>query len=509
MNRYKVTILVIVVFSFLVFLSLYRLESSPPLWWDEGWTLSVAKNWVEKGVYGQLRDGVLQPPGLSAAFPVVAQEALSFRLFGVGVWQGRLPGAIIMLAAIIILGLLTDRLYNRRVAWITLVLLMLMPVNEKLHPILIGRQVLGEAPMLFYLLMGYTMLLLALDKHPLWLVAATLFWGIALRTKAQALPFWLVSLLLPIVLALYKRWWRQVAILLTGLFGAWLVARGVDAVQGWVLAGKTVPQIALEGYYGMSALVPVLHIRIWALVSAIAFGLAVISGLAYAGWQLLRNLRLDLEDKNADILRQTLWALAASWLGWYILLSMYWPRYLFPALFIGNMFAAALIHDLTASFNLKYTVQQSSSVLTKRVLTRQSLGALLAVLLVAWTCGVSALILGISYPVLSSSSVRQTAEYLREQTPPQALIESYESPLFFLLDRSWHFPPDQVHVQLNRRSLLDANTSIDYDPLVADPDYLVVGPSAGEWRLYDASLEKGEFRLLSEFPPYRIYERLR
>jgi len=66
-----------------------------------------------------------------------------------------------------------------------------------------------------------------------------------------------------------------------------------------------------------------------------------------------------------------------------------------------------------------------------------------------------------------------------------------------------------VHVQLNRRSLLDAGTAIDYDPLAADPDYLVVGPSAGEWRLYENALASGEFRLLSEFPPYAIYERVR
>ena len=23
--------------------------SAPPLWWDEGWTLSLARNWVERG----------------------------------------------------------------------------------------------------------------------------------------------------------------------------------------------------------------------------------------------------------------------------------------------------------------------------------------------------------------------------------------------------------------------------------------------------------------------------
>ena len=509
MIRYRKLLLTILFLVVIVLSSLYQLQTSPPVWWDEGWTLNVARNWVERGVYGQLLDGSLQPPGLSAAFPVVAQVALSFKLFGVGVWQGRLPGVILISAALLVTWFLAARLYNRRVAWITLLLLLLMPLNEKLHPILIGRQVLGEAPMMFYLLLGYAMLLLALDRHPLWIVAAALFWGIALRTKAQVLPFWVVSMLLPVALTIYKRWWRQLMIVLVGFLGAWLAARGLDFVQSWLLAGKTVPQAALEGYYGMSALVPALHIRTLALVSAVAFGLAVIAGLIYAGWQMLKGLRQEPADKNAEIIRLALWGLAASWLGWYVLLSMYWPRYLFPALFLGNLFAAALIHDLTASYDLKFTVQQAGSLLTKRVFNRGSLGALLAVFLVAWTCGVSGLILGISYPALASSAAQQTADYLQRQAPAQALIESYESPLFFLLDRRWHFPPDQVHVQLNRRSLLDAGTAIDYDPLAADPDYLVVGPSAGEWRLYDRALASGEFRLLIEFPPYAIYARVR
>ncbi len=79
----------------LAFASSLYLEQIPPLWWDEGWTMSVARNWVQSGFYGQFLDGEKQPPGLSAAFPVVAQVALSFRLFGVGVWQGRLPGCIL------------------------------------------------------------------------------------------------------------------------------------------------------------------------------------------------------------------------------------------------------------------------------------------------------------------------------------------------------------------------------------------------------------------------------
>ena len=87
--------------------------SGPPMWWDEGWTLSVARNWVERGHYGRLMLGQLFPNGLEASFPVTASVALSFRLFGVGLWQGRLPGVLFTVGAILLMYDLARRLYNR------------------------------------------------------------------------------------------------------------------------------------------------------------------------------------------------------------------------------------------------------------------------------------------------------------------------------------------------------------------------------------------------------------
>src|SRR5881628_3186587 len=125
--------------------------SSPPLWWDEGWTLSVARNWVERGHYGRLLGGDLAPPGLEAAFPVTAPVALSFRLLGVGIWQGRLVGVLFMVATFLMMYYLASRLYNRKVALGTLFVLLLMPMHPDVHPLISGRQVLAEMPMFFYL----------------------------------------------------------------------------------------------------------------------------------------------------------------------------------------------------------------------------------------------------------------------------------------------------------------------------------------------------------------------
>src|SRR3989442_8287149 len=134
--------------------------SSPPLWWDEGWTLSVARNWVERGHYGRLLAGQPAPPGLEAAISVTGPVALSFYLFGVGIWQGRLVGVLFMLATLGMTYYLARLLYDRSVAVGTLMALLLLSTHPPLHPLFMGRTVLAEMPMLFYLLSGYVFFLL-------------------------------------------------------------------------------------------------------------------------------------------------------------------------------------------------------------------------------------------------------------------------------------------------------------------------------------------------------------
>src|SRR5438093_10706196 len=201
----------------LLLLGTINLTSVPPLWWDEGWTLTVARTWVERGHYGRLLAGQLAPPGLEAAFPVTAPIAFSFRLLGVGVWQGRLVGVFFTLGTLALIYYLARRLYDRSVAIGTLAVLLLISSHGEIHPILMGRQALGEMHALFYLLMGYTCFLLAFHR-PRWFMPLSIgFWGIALITKLQVLPFWVVSLLVPLFLSLFRRNWRLTGLLVIGL----------------------------------------------------------------------------------------------------------------------------------------------------------------------------------------------------------------------------------------------------------------------------------------------------
>jgi hypothetical protein len=259
----------------------------------------------------------------------------------------------------------------------------------------------------------------------------------------------------------------------------------------------------------LTALVPVGHVRASALLVALAFGLPTALGLCWAGWREFGWLRQTNCDIGLEITRLALWGLASSWYAWYLALGMFFPRYLFPPLFIGSLFAAKLFYDWTDGFKVRATVRHASAVMLRWHLSRTTVGALLAVVLVVLTTTSAVLMLVISLPTLADTSVFELARYIDAHTAPDALIETYNSELFFLVHRRYHYPPDQTNVVGLRLLYFNPDEPLDYDPLMADPDYLIVGTPSREWRVYDTVLKTGAFRRLLTLSRYDVYERVR
>ncbi|HWQ12467.1 MAG TPA: glycosyltransferase family 39 protein [Roseiflexaceae bacterium] len=516
--------------------------SSPGPWWDEGWTLTVARTYVERGHYGRLLEGQPAPAGLEAAPAVTLPVAALFRALGVGLWQGRLFGVLCTAAALAFTWLLAARLYDRQVAWGTIAALLLLPGHPQLNPLLLGRQVLGEMPLLLWLVAGYACMLAALRRSPLWVAGAAAMWGLALQTKTQPELFLAVSLAAgaAVSLALGRR--RSAALFAVALGGVYL-ARGVIGYLLWgQLAGHTLAGQQLTGLVEVMAFVPQAFNRLYALQVLLMFGLPTAGALAWALWREVLALRRgEAGSPEVAVLRWALLALAGSWLAWYTLLSVGVPRYLFPAAYVGAIFLAALLRDLTGGFDLRATLERMAAPLRGGRRThnagvpggaadgydeRPTPGWSLALVVGRWSFGASAgawlaaLIVAAALPLtllsyqryyLSSSdrSAQRVAALLNERAGPGELIETYESELHFFLDRPYHYPPDQVHVALNRRSLLQQDALVSYDPLAADPDYLVVGQFARGNRLYQPALERGAFELLLRDGAYEVYRRVR
>jgi hypothetical protein len=480
-----------------------RLDSVPPVWWDEGWTLSVARNWVEQGHYGRLLNGQPAPPGFEAAFPVTASIALSFRAFGVGLFQARFVSVLFLIGAITFLYYLARRLYNPSIAWATLASSVFIPASHDLHPIFMGRQVLGEVAAMFFLLASYISLL-AVPRQPfLMTFFGSVFAALAMSIKAQVLPFWCLSLLIPLLLMLYTRKWKY-----AGQFGAILVGSLVALpLLTWlwrsVLQQSSFARGAIPGLYEVTAMVTSIPSRLFALIVLVLFGLPTLFGVCYSAFKSLTSK--NSFDAHIDWVRLSLLVLVSTWLAWYLAASVGWTRYLFPASFLASIFVSAMLYDLTNGFDLPAVVKQFSLAKFFRI-DRRRFASLFALLLVGVSVPRTLQMFYRLYVTDADASVQEAAQFLNTQTPIGSLVETYDSELFFLLDRPYHYPPDDLNIKLVRRTFLyqDA-TVIDYDPLAANPDYLVVGPHSKQWKLYEQVLAKGAFRLVHASARYDLY----
>jgi hypothetical protein len=515
--KWRTKLLTLLASLLLVTSLLYKLDEAPALWWDEGWTLMLARNWVEQGFFGQIMDGQRLPPGLAASPIVAAPVVLSFRLFGVGAWQGRLPFVLFTLANLALMFYIARRLYPRPVAWGMLFVMMIMPIGAglDLHPIVIGRQVLGEMPAIFFILLGMVLFERALKKPVWWGIPACVSWGLALNTKAQVMPFWLASTSLVLLLTLINGWRRLAVITTLTILGTLVTAQLIfPRLQNFLLAESTLPTQPLSDIYQTIALVTDLQVRLFAVGIVLSIGLLTLIGLVYATWGALKSLRKENPHPERSLLCWAMLGFSGSWMVWYICLAMYWTRYLFPVCFLGSLFTAAMLYDLTHGFNIRRTFHEAGQVLSathtgkkdRWVFISRLLNLLIIVLLISY----SALSLVNLAIFVDPNSPQIVASYLRETVSPDDLIETYDTELMFLLgDRRFHYPPDQVSVDQTRRLYINRSTGANYDPLAANPDYLVVGPYSRFFQLYDPLETSSEFALIKEFPGYKIYIRTR
>jgi hypothetical protein len=166
------------------------------------------------------------------------------------------------------------------------------------------------------------------------------------------------------------------------------------------------------------------------------------------------------------------------------------------------------LHDLTGGFSLVFVVRRLSDPLISRLRAAWIALLLVAVILFFVASITSLRTLYDAYRQGDDNSLEQLIAFFNEETPREAIVETFESELFFLLNRPYHYPPNEVQIRLNRRTFLKQDVAIDYDPLAADPQFLVIGPMAKLWKLYDPILNDNFFLLIRQIGRYDIYERV-
>jgi hypothetical protein len=79
---------------------------------------------------------------------------------------------------------------------------------------------------------------------------------------------------------------------------------------------------------------------------------------------------------------------------------------------------------------------------------------------------------------------------------------------FYILKRPYHYPPDQVSFDAIKRSYAEEVPALSYDPLVANPDYLLIGPwGRSVFEIYDeieGSEKLSEEKRAGAFSLYKV-----
>ena len=199
MLKYK-SIILSILFVLAVFLICFRFTSTPKVWVDEGVFTETAKNLAWHGTLG-----LQTAPGqffsmrnflLSTSYPVIAPVAVSFNLFGTGLWQARLPMLIYMFGLVVAFYLFTKTRYGFNAALPSVLLLLsFSPFYGN------GRPVQGEVPGLFFLVLGAWLLLLweesGFSKKKLAILS-----GLSLGLAAATKPIFLVGISLALIISI-------------------------------------------------------------------------------------------------------------------------------------------------------------------------------------------------------------------------------------------------------------------------------------------------------------------
>jgi hypothetical protein len=213
------------------------------------------------------------------------------------------------------------------------------------------------------------------------------------------------------------------------------------------------------------------------------------------------------ELEQTGWLKLSLLTLCSTWLAWYVLFSIGWVRHLMPVVYLGSPFLSAMLHDFTDGFKFSTTMRKVIESIRLKPLHGERGRALVATIFVAYMCPITLGQWYRAFPLEGNRAVVDVAEYLNTHASDQDLIETYDAELFFLLNRPYHYPPDEMNLELILRESSTKYTT-GYDPLKANPTYLVIGWFSRAGEIYISALNSNKFHRVYRSGLYDVYRRV-
>ncbi len=514
-------ILAVVVLALAAFCMFYNLELNPRPWQDEGSAAGLAKTLVQNGVYAiKSSDGYQTFGGVQSVGPtVVLPLALVYRLWGVGLVQGRLVMALYAVITLILFYFCAQTLFNRRVAIISVILVI---GSQAVGYFMFGRPVLGEVPALGFFLGGWLVWNQAIRRNKMWLtILSGLLFGLAMVTKSYYLIMVTGTIVLLVILDRFfyrQRRFKQLFVLgVTAIacYGLWL---------GWqrLYFGADVFGANLQKLSQMASASSGLN-RQW-IGDAVKLLVGPGASYLYFFWgfiSLVYVLLLGLRRTRDAFLLAFMWLFTVLWLAYFIFWILPIPRYLLPAAALTALFVAKLVYDLAKGFVA--TSRELWPALRQYALGRAeltpgnlvTLGTLVGLasfaLLVGYELqrtvredvldkvGVQSAVV-LTPPQLQAP--QQVADFLNQHVGSNEIIETWERELGILTNHNYHYPDQlmlaKIDNALYRGGAQNYSLGADYFSSVR-PGYVVVGWFGRLYNVYDTDFLNKNGRIIASF----------
>lgn len=496
----------ILILSFSILLFSYNLQYWPSTWFDEGIFLQVSKNLALSNRYGiESSEGFrYYDPIITTGPTVIYPIALVFKLFGTDLIWGRLVIVLFSTLTVLVFFLIADSLFGLNAAIIaSLFLLTSTAVLEDISGSFMGlsRMVMGEVPAVFFMLFGSALWFRAIDKNRfLLLLGSGVLFGLAALTKTQHVLTLAVFFMIYIV---DRIWYKKLrlsdviiplivsilCLILWNLYQIYALEPGlIDTASVSQRVGSYVTIFSLQTVIRSARVLLSSGVLIWGL-----------PGLIY-------GLYLCSERSTIALKRCFLLCIILIFLGWFLLGSIGWIRYAFPAIVLLNIFTAKLLVELADDFAFLIWFRRKNRMeghtinkFVKGVAVAVAILMMILIPLQIWFVDIARSL---------DTSAFDFANYLDENVSSDAIIESSETEIVFLSDRKFHQPTVDVAVAtIQNVQFAEPYPPGFYDLRPVNPDYIILGPYAKWTQLYTQYLNNHDYDLVNTVGGYELLKR--
>jgi hypothetical protein len=492
---------------FILFLVFYNLTRFPLTWYDEGSHLHVPKALVLYGKYADYSSEGFRSygPTLGVGPTILLPIAFAFKVFNIGLLQARVVMALYLLGAILVFFQFAKYFGGAAIAWMATALLV---TSRGIDILEYGRQVLGEPAGLLFVLLALWLWYRYWEKTSIkMLVLIGFLFGLSMVTKNQ---YFLVF-----GPAIFAAWIANL-IYYRAVPNKFFIIPGIIAGLCYIAW-----QFILIFFLGPSS--PAENLQILrtatagaALVLQPSVMIKTIRELlylkTYLGWifVILTFGAFLVLPRNKEGLKWGLIYIIIGWnLVWYIVASVGWIRYAFPALVLSTIIAAKFFYYLTDGFNLEWKklirIIKKDDSFDYWPLFVRNVFAIWFIMMVGL-----ALVKDLQEIILPPENIPVLmANYLNQNVSKDVEIETWEPEMGFLTDHKYHFPPQAVldtAIGYIWRGGVAPSTVYNIVE-TSKPEYVLVG-QFGRWvDLYNIKELEQDYQLVKEFGYYSLYKK--